>query len=554
MFSGAFLVGVVAEARGDLLRRATKRLEVTLGPGEAVVGDFSPAIEGSVETALHTLHLQRLQLLPTREPFAIAEFHGRLLFATHSGYLGMVSQLSGPSSSISIFDQRVPMSSDALRSDPLWSSPLFVRSWFRTQDLYVESVSDTEGLLYVSHHAFVDGCFVLAVSRTTLRVVADELQLGRDWEEIFRSRPCLGTKNTGDLFAGIQSGGRMVSPAPGVLLLATGDHQFDGVHTSAVAPMDPEFDYGKVIEIDTRSLEKTVFATGMRNPQGLAVAMDGTIWQTEHGPQGGDELNLLRRGQNYGWPNVTYGMLYGSPAKGWPLSSDQGRHEGFARPEFAFVPSIGISNLVEADAKEFPRWEGDLLVGSLNEQTLFRLRREDDRVIYVEPILFPEPFRDRLRDVVSLSDGRLAFATDGGGLLLVGNDAMGEAAKRDLPGVAGYDSVRHLVEEDGIEDVHTSTLEVGRMVFEQSCASCHSLSGQSNVGPGLAGVVGRRIGGLADFDYSPRLRDDGSVWTRESLVSFLSDPDQEFRGTAMPRIFLLNRHYPAVVEFLEQVR
>lgn len=552
--AGVFLAGAVAEARGDIFRRAGLKISAILGPGSLVEGDRSEAASRTLQTTFHTLRLQRIQLLPLSEPFVMETFHGTLLFATHSGGLGVVDRLSGDESSISIFETRVPMGSDALQSDEIWSNPLFVRSWFRTHDLHVELTSEREGMLYASHHRFSAGCFVLAVSRARLHLDdMDRVRLEDRWEEVFASRPCLTPKKSGDYFAGLQAGGRMVSTSPGTLLLSTGDHQLDGIHGEPAAPMDPDMDYGKIIEINMDTLEQELFAWGFRNPQGLAVASDGTIWETEHGPEGGDELNLVQRGRNYGWPNVTYGMLYGFPVRDWPMSERQGRHDGYTKPSLAFVPSIGISNLVEADSVEFPRWAGDLLISSLRAQALFRARRDGGAVSYTEEIALPAGFRGRIRDLVVLDDGRVAMATDGGELILMGNMEGSEPTARDLNLVHGYDAAGRLLSPFSGETA-VSRVEQGRTVFEQSCGACHSLNGVSGAGPDLAGIVGRPVGSLDDFAYSARLSEDDGSWTAELLLSFLSDPDTEFRGTTMERVFLVPDQYRAVVTYLEQVR
>jgi glucose/arabinose dehydrogenase len=114
---------------------------------------------------------------------------------------------------------------------------------------------------------------------------------------------------------------------------------------------------GKVVAIDLVTKAARIIASGLRNPQGLLAARDGTIWLTEHGPQGGDEINIVREGANYGWPYVTYCTEYGwRPLRNWPLNPVQGRHDGYERPAFVFVPSIGISNLIQPDSREFPLW------------------------------------------------------------------------------------------------------------------------------------------------------------------------------------------------------
>src|SRR5690606_36143508 len=142
-------------------------------------------------------------------------------------------------------------------------------------------------------------------------------------------------------FQGLDIGGRMASLGADTLLLTLGEHQFDGVRTPVAFAQDTAVSYGKTYLIDLRTGTVERFTMGHRNPQGLYIDPSGTVWSTEHGPRGGDELNRLVRGGNYGWPIVTYGVNYGATA--WPMNPRQGTHEGYDRPVYAWVPSIAVS-------------------------------------------------------------------------------------------------------------------------------------------------------------------------------------------------------------------
>ena len=131
----------------------------------------------------------------------------------------------------------------------------------------------------------------------------------------------------------------------GNIVVGFGDHELDGVRYPEVASQNVQSSYGKLIGIDLQTLESRLIGTGLRNPQGLLRDRDGNILATDHGPQGGDEINLVRAGANFGWPFVTYGTDYNHDE--WPLSSVQGSHEDYTLPLFAWVPSIGISNLIQ---------------------------------------------------------------------------------------------------------------------------------------------------------------------------------------------------------------
>ena len=134
------------------------------------------------------------------------------------------------------------------------------------------------------------------------------------------------------------------------------------------------------------------------------------MWATDHGPEGGDELNILRRGENYGWPLVTLGVGYFGVVRP-PQYTDPravGDHGGFAEPVFSWVPSVGISSILVNDEQQFPLWKDDLLIASLNGASLFRVRLHDQDVQYVEEI----EVGFRIRDMAHLPDGRIALLND----------------------------------------------------------------------------------------------------------------------------------------------
>ena len=109
---------------------------------------------------------------------------------------------------------------------------------------------------------------------------------------------------------------------------------------------------------------------------------------------------------NYGWPHVTLGNRYGSRI--WPYSAIPGRHDGFEKPIFAWIPSIAVSNLIISESQLFPQWQGDLLIASLISQSLYRVRLHEGRVMYVEQI----EIGTRVRDIAQMPDGRIALLSD----------------------------------------------------------------------------------------------------------------------------------------------
>jgi len=146
---------------------------------------------------------------------------------------------------------------------------------------------------------------------------------------------------------------------------------------------------------------------GHRNPQGLAVdPIDGTVWMTEHGPRGGDELNRVTAGANYGWPAITYGVDYSGA-----LVSPYTQAEGMEQPVVHWVPSIGTSGLTVYRGQAFPEFDGSLLLGALVDERLYRLAPEGSGFVQSEP--FPE-VTGRIRDVRVLGDGSIVAVADEG--------------------------------------------------------------------------------------------------------------------------------------------
>ena len=170
------------------------------------------------------------------------------------------------------------------------------------------------------------------------------------------------------------------------------------IHTDGTAPSDNPFP-------DTAP---RVFSYGHRNPQGLVYdEASERILMLEHGPKGGDELNHIVAGRNYGWPAITYGVDYSGA-----VISPFTEAEGMEQPMAYWVPSIGPSGLAIYRGELFPQWQGHLLLGSLINEEMRRLRLDGTAVIEDEAI-FPE-IKGRVRDVRVLTDGSIVALTDEG--------------------------------------------------------------------------------------------------------------------------------------------
>jgi glucose/arabinose dehydrogenase len=149
------------------------------------------------------------------------------------------------------------------------------------------------------------------------------------------------------------------------------------------------------------------FTLGHRNQQGAALhPVTGVLWTHEHGPQGGDEVNVIRAGANYGWPVITYGVNYGIGTK----IGEGTAKPGMEQPVHKWVPSIAPSGMAFYTGERFPNWRGDLFVGALRAQLLVRLRLDGEKVVHEERLL--KGALGRIRDVRAGPDGLIYLLTD----------------------------------------------------------------------------------------------------------------------------------------------
>jgi glucose/arabinose dehydrogenase len=149
-----------------------------------------------------------------------------------------------------------------------------------------------------------------------------------------------------------------------------------------------------------------IWSYGHRNPQGMAMHPEtGELWATEHGPQGGDELNLIQPGLNYGWPVVGYGVNYGSGS----AIHEGTMREGMENPVHVWVPSIGTSGLMIYDGDAFPEWKGQFFAGGLSGERVDRIRVVDGDV-YISETIFHH--MGRVRDIRQGPDGFIYVALD----------------------------------------------------------------------------------------------------------------------------------------------
>lgn len=241
-----------------------------------------------------------------------------------------------------------------------------------------------------------------AVARARL---SDDGRALQDVEVIWKQSP--------SLVSSIHYGARLVFDHEGGLFVTTGER---GLYTDSTMVQEVSNTVGKVVRINPRTgapmgrpgvpdAMPEIWSWGHRNPQGAALAPDGSLWASEHGPRGGDEVNRVEAGKNYGWPLVTYGVDYGMEPVGEGLT----RLEGTEQPVYYWDPVIAATGMVFYSGQMFPEFEGDLLVGGLQSRSISLLRIENNRVA-AEARLVPGPAR--IRDVDVAQDGAIMILTD----------------------------------------------------------------------------------------------------------------------------------------------
>lgn len=265
---------------------------------------------------------------------------------------------------------------------------------------------ELSGWLYFSYSKNVDGEGATTLSRAKLK--ANALV---DWQDLLVTQSRTGKS--------VHFGGRIAFDGQGHVFLSVGER---GERDNA---QNLSNHAGKVLRLNVngtvpddnpfagnKKALPEIWSYGHRNPQGLFYNQQTTqLWEVEHGPRGGDEINLVTKGKNYGWPVISYGKEYWAP-----LQVGEGTHkQGMEQPVKVYVPSIATSSLIQYQGDLLKGWQDKLLVGALKQQHLNIVTLDDNGQSVDEQKLL-RTLNSRIRNVIEAPDGALIVSTDSGRL------------------------------------------------------------------------------------------------------------------------------------------
>jgi glucose/arabinose dehydrogenase len=275
-----------------------------------------------------------------------------------------------------------------------------VDSRFAINDIAILSESATSAKLLISYPR-------LGSNRSCIEIVVDQLTYDRKSQRIkfvanwFISKPCV------PISAVQHTAGRFAVINKNSVYVTIGDLGF-----SEIGNRSKRGDLGSIFKLSAKSAVR--ISQGHRNPQGIVLLENKTLLAAEHGPRGGDEINVINEGGDYGWPFVSYGQPYGSGDYVRP--SITGSHTGYIEPIEYWVPSIAPTELVQLPKQGWGDWGGALVLGTLREEILLFMKISENNEI-IESVRVE--MNERIRDLEVLSNGSLIATTDSGQLITV---------------------------------------------------------------------------------------------------------------------------------------
>ena len=294
---------------------------------------------------------------------------------------------------------------DKLLGEKIAVPDVFVNGQGGLLDIKLHPDYDDNGWIYLSYAKKGEGGGGTVIARTKL-----EGNQFTNFEQLFAAQPLSGS--------GVHFGSRIVFDGNGYMYFSCGERgtkenaQTLGNHLGKIMRLH---DDGKIPNdnpfVNTAGAKPEIWSYGHRNPQGLVYDSDTkTLWNVEHGPKGGDELNRVEKGKNYGWPLITYGINY----DGTPIT-DKTSQEGLEQPVTYWVPSIGACGMMQVKGDKYPGWKNNLLVGALALQHIARVELKDGKYVSQERLLDKIA---RVRAVEESPAGYIYVATENPGMVL----------------------------------------------------------------------------------------------------------------------------------------
>lgn len=393
------------------------------------------ANETSLESAFYDLKLSFLEVPNSFNPYSSSRPGPSVAF--HEPTEQVYFALNDPgttliTASTSEFESgQVLLVSATLGSNKLEQANQLSLSEIDSRISFVPDIGISGDRLVFSNVELRDDCFVFQVWAAELSIQSLQNLVPKVVMEIPH---CIALEDspTGEVSL-FQSGGAIASGGSGVTYVSIGDfglgvsttEEYSGRPPLISADVGP---LGVVMRIGENGAA-SVLTSGHRNPQGLFMnSNSGDLWSTEHGPRGGGELNLLVEGSDYGWPDVTVGAPYGSNLNDghWEVGRYGSDHKSFTKPVYSWLPSIAPSALVAYTGNEFAAWSGDLIVSSLRDEALHRVRVSDSAVLFIERIPIGERDSEklRIRDLVIVNNGHLLLTFDSGQVAVMSVDSL----------------------------------------------------------------------------------------------------------------------------------